>query len=49
MAEKELARLTERNDFLSKEVENYSTSLKEYMELRTDVVVELKNNFLSEF
>ena len=29
MAEKELVRLTERNLFLSKEVEDYSTTLKD--------------------
>jgi len=49
MAEKELARLTERNEYLSKEVEDYSTSLKDKMQLRSDVVDELKKNFLSEF
>ena len=49
MAEKELARLTERNEYLSKEVEDYATSLKDQMQLRSDVVQELKKNFLSEF
>ena len=29
MAEKEVARLTERNEFLTKEVEDYATSLKD--------------------
>ena len=38
MAEKELARLTERNEYLSKEVEDYATSLKDQMQLRSDVV-----------
>ena len=49
MAEKELARLTERNEFLSKEVQDYASALKDQMQLRTDVVDELKKNFLSEF
>ena len=29
MAEKELARLTERNEFLSKEVQDYASALKD--------------------
>ena len=49
MAEKELTRLTERNEFLSKEVENYASSLKDQMQLRSDVLDGLKNNFLTEF
>ena len=31
MAEKELARLTERNEFLSKEVQDYASALKDQM------------------
>lgn len=49
IAEKELSRLKERSEFLSKEVEDYSTSLKDQMQLRDDVLTELRNNFLTEF
>ena len=49
MAEKELARLTERNTFLSKEVQDYASSLKDHLQLREEVLTELKKNFLSEF
>lgn len=49
IAEKELSRLKERCEFLTKEVEDYSSTLKDQMQLREDVLTELKNNFLSEF
>ena len=49
MAEKELARLTERNHFLAKEVQDYASSLKDQLQLREEVMDELKKNFLSDF
>lgn len=42
MAEKELVRLTERNLFLSKETEDYATTLKDQLAIRDEILTELK-------
>jgi len=49
MAEKELAKLQERCTLLGKEVEGYTRLLNEELHLRDDVVVSLRDNFLTEF
>jgi len=49
MAEKELGRLTERNAFLSKEVEDFAAVLKDQLHIDKSVMQEVGQTFLAEF
>ena len=49
IAEKEVVRLTERTLFLSKENEDYGTTLRDQLAIHDDILSDLKSNFLEEF
>ena len=42
-------RLTERTLFLSKENEDYGTTLRDQLAIHDDILSDLKTNFLEEF
>ena len=49
MAEKEMARLSERDQYLTKEIEQITAILKDQVRLSKSKLDEIKENFLQQF